>query len=207
MKTLLGVCQKSRESSFSEVMDSFVLVAYASLAASRTLLLSELYFRIRRFVLLVQMKISMSYGSSKSCWKPWRWKRFDLIYLMRDIYINSSLNPLTKFTSSSRSTEFKDILSWNISQMIPRTVRISMRIVICYAMKGGILFWVYWKINGNWDNSMNRISNGRKAIAEQILVSDERNKSKRSGLWESQSGIQVGKLTIWVRSFEIWEKL
>ena len=67
LRTLLAIHQKSREPSFWEVMDSFVLVAYASLAASRTLLLSELYFRIRRFVLLVQMKISMSYGSSKSC--------------------------------------------------------------------------------------------------------------------------------------------
>ena len=42
-----------------------------------------------------------------------------------------------------------------------------------------------------------------KAIAEQILVSEERNKSKRAGLWESQSVIQVGRLTIWVRLFEI----
>ena len=48
--------------------------------------------------------------------------------------------------------------------------------------------------------------NGRKAIVEQILASEEINKSKRAGLWESQSGIRVGKLTIWVRSFEI-EKL
>ena len=31
---------------------------------------------------------------------------FDLILMMRDIYINSNLNPLTNFTSSSRSTEF-----------------------------------------------------------------------------------------------------
>ena len=45
--------------------------------------------------------------------------------------------------------------------------------------------------------------NGGKAIVEQILASEERNKSKRAGLWESQSGIQIGKLTIWVRSFEI----
>ena len=45
--------------------------------------------------------------------------------------------------------------------------------------------------------------NRGKAIAEQILMSGEINKSKRAGLWESQSGIQVGKLTIWVRSFEI----
>ena len=42
-----------------------------------------------------------------------------------------------------------------------------------------------------------------KAIAEQIPVSEERNKSKTTGLWQSQSGILVGKLTIWVRSFEI----
>ena len=48
--------------------------------------------------------------------------------------------------------------------------------------------------------------NGGKAIVEQILASEDRNKSKRAGLWESQSGIQVGKLTIWVRPFEI-EKL
>ena len=37
LRTLLAICQKSREPSFYEVMDSFVLVAYASLAASRTL--------------------------------------------------------------------------------------------------------------------------------------------------------------------------
>ena len=44
---------------------------------------------------------------------------------------------------------------------------------------------------------------GGKAIVEQILASEQRKKSKRAGLWESQSGIQVGKFTIWVRSFEI----
>ena len=46
------------------------------------------------------------------------------------------------------------------------------------------------------------LPNGAKAIAEQILASQERKKSKRAGLWASQSGIWVGKLTIWVRSFE-----
>ena len=44
-------------------------------------------------------------------------------------------------------------------------------------------------------------SNERKALVEQMLASEEINKSKRAGLWESQSGIRVGKLTIWVRSF------
>ena len=46
-------------------------------------------------------------------------------------------------------------------------------------------------------------SNRGKAIVEQPLASKERNKPKTGGLWESQSGIQVGKLTIWVRSSEI----
>ena len=38
LRTLLALRQKSREPSFLEVMDSFVFLAYASLAASRTLL-------------------------------------------------------------------------------------------------------------------------------------------------------------------------
>ena len=38
LRTLLAICQKSQEPGFWEVMESFVLLAYASLAASRTLL-------------------------------------------------------------------------------------------------------------------------------------------------------------------------
>ena len=57
---------------------------------------------------------------------------------MRDIYINSNLNPLTKFTSS-RSTTFRDILPYNISQMIAKTILINTRIVISYVMKRDIL--------------------------------------------------------------------
>ena len=38
LRILLAICQKSREPSFWEVMDSFVLLAYASLSPSRTLL-------------------------------------------------------------------------------------------------------------------------------------------------------------------------
>ena len=45
--------------------------------------------------------------------------------------------------------------------------------------------------------------NGGKAIVEKIIALEERNKNKKAGLWESQSGIRVGKLTIGVRSFEI----
>ena len=167
LRTLLAIHKKSREPSFCEVMDSFVLLAYASLAASRTLLqklLVCLNCRFRRFILLVQTKkvISMNYDSRKSSWKSWRWVRLDLILTMSDIYVNSNLNPLTKFTSSSRGTEFKDILPWNISQMTMKTVPISIRIVVSYVMKQDIPLWIWWKVNGNWDNNMIRISQWRE---------------------------------------------
>ena len=50
--------------------------------------LSELYFRFRRFILLVQTRkmISMNYGSCTSSWKPVRWVRLDLILTRRDIH-------------------------------------------------------------------------------------------------------------------------
>ena len=72
LRTLLAIFQKSQESSSWEVMVSFVLLACASLAASKTLLqrllfeLTELSFRFRRFILLVQTKkvIPITYGSS-----------------------------------------------------------------------------------------------------------------------------------------------
>ena len=136
LRTLSAIRQKCRELSFWEMIDSFVFVAYPSLAASRTLLqrlLTSLNFTFdsKDLFLLVQTKnmISISYGSSTSCWKPRGWVRFDLTFTMRNIYINSNLNPFTKFTSSSRGTEFKDIFPWNISQMITKTIPISMTIV------------------------------------------------------------------------------
>ena len=63
----------------------------------------------------------------------------DLIFSMKDTYINSNLNPLIKFTSSSRSIKLKDILLWNISQMMTKPVSISIRIFISFVMKQGIL--------------------------------------------------------------------
>ena len=86
--------------------------------------------------------------------------------------------------------------------MIMKTIPISMRIVISYVMKRGILLWIWWRVNGNWDNNMIKISQWRENILEQILASEERNKSKRAGIWESQSGIRIRRLTIWVRLFE-----
>ena len=103
-------------------------------------------------------EFSMYYGSSISCWKPVQWVKVDLIVTMRNIYINSNLFLLAKFTRSSRSTEFKDILPQSISQMITKTIPISKKTVISYAMEQDLPFWVYWKVNRNWDNNMIRIS-------------------------------------------------
>ena len=149
-------------------MDSFALLAYAHLAASRILfqwLLACLNFT------LDSEDLFCWYRQKSGFYELWQQHkllitmegRFDLILTMRDIYINSNLNLLTKLTSSSRSTEFKDILQWNISQMITKTIPISTRIVISYAMKWGILLWISWKVNGNWDNNMIRISQWRES--------------------------------------------
>ena len=137
----------------------------------------------------------MNYGSSTSSWKPWRWMRLHL-------------NPLTNFTSTSRSTSFKDILPWNISEMITKTIPISTRIIISYAMKWVSCCELVGKSMETETTTWSEFPNEGKAIVEQkkerkkesVLVSEERKKSKRAGLWGSQSGIPVGKLTIWVRS-------
>ena len=82
------------------------------------------------------------YGSTTSICRPWRWIGLDLIFTMRNIYINFHLDPLTNFSSCSRSTKFKDILPWKYSQMITKTIPISMRIVIGCAVKRGIHFCI-----------------------------------------------------------------
>ena len=176
---------KRPESQVSGKWCALVLLAYASFAASITFLqqlLAYLNFRIR-FILLLQTKkvISMNYGSSANSWKRWWRVRLDLIFPMRDIYINSNLN--TEFTKSSRSSKFKYTLPWTISQMITKNVPISTRIVISYSIKWGIPLWIWWKVNGNWDTTWSEVPNGGKVIVEQILASEERKKSKRAGLW------------------------
>ena len=109
---------------------------------------SELHCRCRKFILSVQTKkeISMWYNSSTNSWKPWRCTRCNLIFTVRDIYINFNLDPLRW---SSRSTKFKDNFPWNISQMITKTIPINSRIVISCAMKSGIPFGVLMKVKGN----------------------------------------------------------
>ena len=47
--------------------------------------------------------------------------------------------------------------------MITKTIPISTRTVISYAMKRDILLWIWSKVNGNWDNNMIRVSQWRKS--------------------------------------------
>ena len=122
--------------------------------------LFELYFRFRRFVLLVQTKkwflwTMAAAEAAENHGNEWglTWYLWWGIYTSIPAWIK-----LTKFTSSRRSTEFKDILPWNILQMTMKTIPINTLIIISYAMKLGIPFWDYWKVNGNWGNSMIRIS-------------------------------------------------
>ena len=149
LRTLLTIRQKSLEPSFREVMNScFISMCEFGSFKKRFSMISclyELYLRFRKFILLIETNIviSMNYGSNTSNLKPWRWVRLDLT--------------LAKFISSSRNTEFNDIFSWKISQMIMKTIPISTTLVKSYAMIQGISFWVWWKVNRNWDNHMIRI--------------------------------------------------
>ena len=155
-------------------MESFVLLAYASLAASRTLLqqlLAYLHFTLE--------------SEDLSFW--YKWKKWFLWTMaaaqaaenhgdkwgltLRDIYINSNLNPLTKFTSSSsRSTEFKPMehLSNNHKDRPNQNENIHK---LCNetSMETDKTTW-------------SEFPNGGKAILKQILVSEEINKSKIAGL-------------------------
>ena len=85
LRTLLAICQKSWEPSFWEATDSCFsgICMFGSFKNpfARITSLSELHFRFKRFILFVQTIkiISMSYDSNTSCWKQWRWVRFDLI--------------------------------------------------------------------------------------------------------------------------------
>ena len=88
LRTLLAIRQKSRQPSLWEVIDSFVLVVYASLATSRTLLqriLVCLNFSLEfedLFCWCRQKKwFLVNYGSSTSSWKLQRWVRLDLILI------------------------------------------------------------------------------------------------------------------------------
>ena len=141
----------------------------------------------------------MNYDSSTSSWKPWRWVRLDLILMIRDTYMNYNLNPITKFTSS-RSTEFKDILPWNISQMIRKTIPISTRIVTSYAMKQGIQLWIWWKVNRNWDKNMIWISKWKKSHCRtntSVRRKKEIQKNRAVRIWDPSKKVSHLSKVIW----------
>ena len=86
--------------------------------------------------------------------------------------------------------------------MISKVIQISARIIKSYPVNRSILFWVWRKIIGNWDNSISEFPKGVKATAEQMLGPEERHKPKRTGLRQSQL-INQGHLSIWVRWLQI----
>ena len=66
LRTLLAIRQKSQEPSFWEVMDSFCFSSICKFGSFKNpfatiISLSEIYFRFRRFILLVQTKKSDFY--------------------------------------------------------------------------------------------------------------------------------------------------
>ena len=167
MRTLLAIHKKSREPSFWEVMDSFVLLAHVSLASSKILL----QWLLACLITLDSEDLFFWYKWKK--WFLWTITAAQAAENHGDDWglnpLNANLNPPTKFTSSSRRTEFKDILQWNIPQMITKTIPISTRIVISNAMKRGFPFWIWWKVTGNWDNKMIRVFQWRGSHGRKIL--------------------------------------
>ena len=120
-------------------MDSIVLVAYASLTASITLLqqlLAYVNFTLDSEDLFCCYKQKKWFLWTMAAAKPWGWVRLKLILTMMDIYINSNVSPLTKFIISRRSTEFKVILSWNIEYSMTLNTQCSMTLWNLY-----VNFW------------------------------------------------------------------
>ena len=77
------------------------------------------------------------------------------------------MNLLTKFTSSSRSTKPKDIFPWNISQVI--TFDFDHISASCFEFNGKSV---------ETETTTSEFSNEGKAIVEQILASEEVQKSR-----------------------------
>ena len=108
--------------------------------------LSELYFRIRKFMLLVQTKNFYELWQQHKQLKTMEMSEATWYFLWGILYINSNLT-LTKFTSSSsRSTKLKNILPWKISIVIHTYY---MYVCICdmnvYILE--IWFWNWYTLN------------------------------------------------------------
>ena len=150
-------------------MNSFVSLAYACLADSRTLfqwLLARLNFPLdsEDYFYYYKWKNDIYELRQKHMQLKTMEMSEDWPYNYNEGYIHQfQYEPTHKITNSSRNTEFKDILPWNISQMITETLLISKRIAISYAMTRGISFWDRWNVNGNWDNNVIKSSQWRES--------------------------------------------
>ena len=114
--------------------------------------LSELYLRFRRCIMLVQTKkvISMNYGSSTSSWNhgdEWglAWCLWCGIYKSIPTWTHSK-NSLAAEPLSLNICSHGTSLKWS------QSILVSVGIVISYAMKQRITFWVWQKVNGEHQN-------------------------------------------------------
>ena len=128
----------------------------------------------------------------------------DLILTMRDIYINSSLNPLTNSIAAAAEALSLKVSSHGTSPKWSQRLSQSVQEWSQAMWRNGASRYEFDGESMETEKTTwSEFPSGGKAIVEQILVSEERSKSKRAGLWEAQSGIGVEKLTIWVSSFQI----
>ena len=149
LRTLLAIRQKSREPSFWEVMNSFVLLAYASLAASRTLLQRllaclnftlesedfSLWYKRKKWFLWTMAAAQAAENHGDEWGLTW--------YLRWGIYTS-----VPTWTHGQNSLAAEEALSLKISyhgtSFIDRLdIQIIMRMVISYAMKRGIPLWIW----------------------------------------------------------------
>ena len=107
------------------------------------------------------------------------WRRLERILSMRDIYINSNLNPRTKSTTSSRSTGFEDILPQNMSQMITKTIPIRTRSETMWWNKASCCEYD-GKSMETEKTKWSEFPNGWKGLVEQILVSEQLNPKEQN---------------------------
>ena len=145
----------------------------------------------------------ISMWDSTSSWKPLWWMRFDLIFMMKDMYINSNLDLIKKFCSRSGNAKSKDP-SLECLTNDQEDIPVSMAIFKNCALKRNMPFgferkWMDTEAT-TWPDE--KATTWGKSIVEQILGSEEYIKSKRVVLWESQIWIHVWMLTIGVKWFE-----
>ena len=84
-------------------------------------------------------------------------------YFLWGIYTSSPSWTHSQNSLAAAKALILKIFPWYISKMIKKIVIVSTRIVISYAMKQGIPMSIWWKVNGNWDNKMIRISQCRES--------------------------------------------